>query len=41
MTLLLGSFLLWGDSCDGEFISLTDEQIEEYTMNSVRFKVYW
>lgn len=24
-------FFIAGDSCDGEFISLTDEQIEQYT----------
>ena len=26
-----GPFFITGDNCDGEFISLTDEQIEQYT----------
>ena len=29
--IIAGPFFIAGDSCDGEFISLTDEQIEQYT----------
>ncbi|MGJ0847334.1 DUF3846 domain-containing protein [Tissierella praeacuta] len=29
--IIAGPFFIVGDSCDGEFISLTDEQIEQYT----------
>lgn len=29
--IIAGPFFIAGDNCDGEFISLTDEQIEQYT----------
>ena len=29
--IIAGPFFIAGDSCDGEFISLTDEQVEQYT----------
>jgi hypothetical protein len=29
--IIAGPFFITGDNCDGEFISLTDEQIEQYT----------
>ena len=29
--IIAGPFFIAGDSCDGEFISLTEEQVEQYT----------
>ena len=29
--IIAGPFFIAGDSCNGEFISLTDEQVEQYT----------
>ena len=36
--IIAGPFFIVGDSRDGEFISLKDEQIEEYKRNLVRFR---